>query len=249
MVPKRDASGTPISISVYTDIECQTPSTISTNVSLSLGVCAVTPGLGSVSRRDVPCANGVVQVWGFTDITCTTEIFLGLTSYGDGCYGRATPGAVAAILLNCDENSPGTPTATTTIKVAPIATGGSSSAKASSSAGSTSYGGESGSATNASSGWDALSTGAKVGIIAGSLVGILVLSYFIGLVNKKRTVTAPSKPNERGRDLERDNQMHPGAHYHDIAVGGSGRQMFGNHYQNTTNHYHSPHRSPGGFWE
>ena len=71
--------GSSVPIGLYTDINCENPSTLNSNVSLELDTCAVTPGntlctaklimnangnaisgLGSVVLNDFPCTSGDV---------------------------------------------------------------------------------------------------------------------------------------------------------------------------------------------
>ncbi|KAI4152639.1 MAG: hypothetical protein LQ340_002796 [Diploschistes diacapsis] len=200
------AGGTSIPIALYTDIHCDTPSTLHPNASLSLGVCAVTPGLGSISLPAYPCTSGDVHVWAFADTSCGNQddIF----SLGNDCDGRANPGAYAAIMLNCDSNSPGTPTATTTIDVGPIATGGAAASLTPGAGGSSAIGGPAPSVTpgaggspaspssfssssNISNGWYALSQAARIGIIVGSVVVFLALASFGGRKGYQQYYRAP----------------------------------------------------------
>ena len=151
-----------------------------------------------------PCTSGVVQVYAFSDTVCGTQddIFSGISH----CMERATDGVYAAIMLSCDQEEPGSPTATTTIPVGPIATSSgegndTSSSGSSSSPSSPTSSTDTGSSTDtSSSGWDSLSTGGKVGIPIGSIVG-LILSIFGGFRykryrnNKQAAIIAQSHPN------------------------------------------------------
>ena len=173
--------GTPIPISLYTDIECETPSALHSNASIALGVCAVTPGLGSVDLNPFPCTSGDVKVWAFSDTACgkQDDIFI----LGSNCFGRANSGAYAAIMLSCDADEPGQPTATTTIQVGSVATGGpaptstqdaggTSGSSGSTSPSSSPSESSSSSSSSSSSGWDGLSVGAKAGIIVGAIAAV-----------------------------------------------------------------------------
>ena len=180
------AGGTPIPVTLYTDIDCNVPSTQNSNVTINTGTCAVTPGLGSVVLDPFPCTSGDVQVAVFSDTACgkQDDIFVGINH----CFERAVEGSYAAMMLFCsaEENGdPGPPTATTTIQVAPIATGapsptaatGAAAAAATSGATTPSPSGTGSSSSPPSSsgssgGWDSLGTGAKVGIIIGAIAAV-----------------------------------------------------------------------------
>jgi hypothetical protein len=64
------AGGTGIPITLYTDNACGTPSTTAANVSLEIGVCTVTPGLGSFHLQPYPCSSGSVANYVFSDTAC-----------------------------------------------------------------------------------------------------------------------------------------------------------------------------------
>ncbi|KAF1983354.1 hypothetical protein K402DRAFT_456750 [Aulographum hederae CBS 113979] len=184
-----DDGGTPIPITTYTDSgdsHCLTPSTTSPNVTLPLGICAVTPGMGSLNLPDYPCANAIVQPYVFSDTACGTEAVLGYFQ-SDTCYA-VYKGAMAAIMLSCDHNNPETPVGTTTIAVGAVATqgaagggtpvasggGGGSSITPSSAASPTNTNTDSDSdpGSPAKNGWSSLDYGARVGIIVALAVGI-----------------------------------------------------------------------------
>ncbi|MCJ1334380.1 hypothetical protein MMC10_011089 [Thelotrema lepadinum] len=208
--------GSSVPIGLYTDINCENPSTLNSNVSLELDTCAVTPGLGSVVLNDFPCTSGDVLVYGFSDTSCGTEDdFFDLGSH---CAGRASPGVYAAIMLSCEQfaDELGVPTATTTIPVAQIATGApssqgtgtsssGSSAESSSPSPSPTNSGDTSSSTDASSsgntatGWNGLSTGAKVGIPVGSVGGVLglIASIFGGFRYKRRRDSRRHMPSSQ----------------------------------------------------
>lgn len=184
------ADGTAVPLDFYTDDRCATPSTTAANVSVALGVCAVTPGLGSLVLRPYPCSSGNVVQYAFSDTACGQPKTLTSTSLEGYCYAELMGGDIAAIMLSCDQSGAGQPTGTTTIAVGPIATGGpnsttssttgsgdgSSSSSSSSSTGSTS--------PALGSGWDSLSLPVKIVIIAG--ISISVLSAFTGGIYEKR---------------------------------------------------------------
>ena len=184
------AAGTPIPLDLYTDPSCHHPSTISPNVSLALDTCAVTPGLGSVVLNPYPCTSGDVRVrvYAYSDTSCGTQddIEAGLESR---CMERLGEGVYAAIVLSCDqEGNPGTPTATTTINVAPVATG------ASGSNGTAASGTDSSSSSSTSgptSGWNSLSSGAKIGVYVGAgIVAVVVIAVCWG--RRSGSQSAPS---------------------------------------------------------
>ena len=177
------ADGTAVPLDFYTDNACATPSTTAANVSIELGVCAVTPGLGSLVLRPYPCSSGDVVQYAFSDTACGQPKTASSTSLYGYCYAELMGGDIAAIMLSCDQSGAGTPTSATTIAVGPIATGGPNSTT-SSTTGSGDGSSSSSSSSNASSssslgdGWDKLSLPVKIVIIAG--VSISVLSALTG---------------------------------------------------------------------
>ncbi|OCT53324.1 hypothetical protein CLCR_10665 [Cladophialophora carrionii] len=195
------ASGTLIPITFYTnfgfDSGCTTPSTLATNISLELGACVVTPGLGSFHLSPFPCASGSVQNYVFTDTACgqvSRDYYRG----GDGSCYTAYYGAMAAIMLSCDQESPEPPTATTTIPVAAVATGASSSTS-STTPSSSNEGGDDSSATSTSttdtssssasasaSEWNSLDLGTRIGIIVSLAVGVPPITLTIYMILQKR---------------------------------------------------------------
>ncbi|EXJ63934.1 hypothetical protein A1O7_00269 [Cladophialophora yegresii CBS 114405] len=195
------ADGTLIPITFYTNFGfsggCTTPSTLATNVSLEIGVCVVTPGLGSFHLGLFPCASGSVQQYVFTDTACgqlSSDYYSGV----DDCY-VAYYGAMAAIMLSCNQESPEPPSATTTIPVAAIATGASSSSTSSTTSASSNGGGDnsspsgtssspSPSSSSSASGWSSLDLGTRIGIIVSLAVGIppIILGIYTILQRRKR---------------------------------------------------------------
>lgn len=116
-------------MNLYTDNSCNQASTTAANVSLSLDVCTVTPGLGSFVLSPFPCSSGSVIGYVFSDTACGNanqdNLFKGGGGDGNGnshCYGPIH-GDLAAVMLSCDQNTPGQPSSTTTVNVGPIATG------------------------------------------------------------------------------------------------------------------------------
>jgi len=187
-----------VSLTVYTDNRCNTPSTTATNVSVPLDACIVTIGMGSVKVPTIPCSGGApsVQQYGFTDSTCTN--YGGDYYYGGGCHGTLALGeAIGSILVTCKAapTSGGAtqPDGTTvTLNVGPVANGGpaasgssvaSSPAQTSAAAspgggssgtGSAAPGGSDSSSSSSSScnGWSCLTNGERIGIIVALAVGI-----------------------------------------------------------------------------
>ena len=183
------AGGTNIPITLYTDNACETPSTTAANISLNLGVCVVTPGLGSFELEPFPCPSGSVANYVFSDTACGQ---VDENSYYRGgnngyCYAPYT-GDMAALMLSCDQTDPGQPTSTTTIDVGPVATGGASTSAASSPSPTVDGGDGDGSSNNGTnttsgsdsssdssslgSGWDSLNYAARIGIIVSLAMGI-----------------------------------------------------------------------------
>ena len=169
------ASGFDIPITLYTDTDCVTPSTSATNVSLGIGVCAVTPGLSSFHLGSFPCLSGSVRYYIFGDTACghTTDF----TDHYADCHS-AIEGGLAAVMLSCNQEDPEQPSSFTTINVGPIATAASSTLPAATGGGGDDYpnsGSGSGSSPESSPeahGWDSLSLGTKLGIIISLAVGV-----------------------------------------------------------------------------
>jgi len=168
------AGGTDIPLDFYTDNACAAPSTTAANISLELGVCSVTPGLGSFVLQPYPCSSGDVVQYAFSDTACGQ---LNSASRTSGyCYAELEGGDIAAIMLSCDQTSPGQPTSTTTINVGPIATGGSNSST-SSTTGSGDGSSSSSDSSSPASGWNSLSLPIRIVIVA---VSASVLSAILG---------------------------------------------------------------------
>lgn len=191
-----------VQLNLYTDNQCQIASTQKATVSISISICIVTIGLGSISHSSVPCSNGNVQLLGFSDTACGTQ--LDLYSKGNTCIGPYR-GDVAAVMLTCaqEDNSgninPGTPTTTSTISVGPVAdaaptatksvSGSSSSVTATQTAASSSPSSSGGASANdngtgganpsSSSSSSRLSTSDIISLAVGLGVGIptVILSY------------------------------------------------------------------------
>jgi hypothetical protein len=177
------AGGTDIPLDFYTDNACATPSTTAANISLELGVCSVTPGLGSFVLQPYPCSSGDVVQYAFSDTACGQPKSASRTSIEGYCYAEAEGGDIAAIMLSCDQTSPGQPTSTTTITVGPIATGGSNSST-SSTTGSGDGSSSSSDSSSPASGWNSLSLPVRIVIIVG--VSVSVLSAILGGSYEKR---------------------------------------------------------------
>ena len=195
------ADGTEIPLILYTDNGCKVPSTTAANVSLNLNVCAVTPGLGSYMLNSFPCPSGVVIAYAFADTACGNQhtVFEGLSN----CY-YPLKGALAAVMLSCDQNTPGPPSSTTTIDVGPVATVGTP--KSSSAADSGSENGHGSSPTHSTtstpttpsnpsstgtgivspSGWKSLDLGTRIGIIVSLCVGIPPIIIALYALYQKR---------------------------------------------------------------
>lgn len=175
-----NASATEIPMTLYTDNSCDDPSTTAANVSLNIDVCVVTPGLGSFVLEPFPCSSGSVTTYVFSDTACGNVAGSPTRGGGgdgtnDNCYGLLT-GDIAAIMLSCDQTSPGQPTSTTTINVGPIATGGSNSST-SSTTGSGDGSSSSSDSSSPASGWNSLSLPVRIVIVA---VSVSVLSAILG---------------------------------------------------------------------
>ena len=200
------ARGSDIPITLYTDIDCVTPSTSATNVSLGIGVCVATLGLSSFHLGSFPCLSGSVSSYVFSDTACG--------SAGDSFYYyrglndcmSAYNGGLAAIMLSCNQEKADQPASFTTITVGPIAT----AATAASSAASGGNGDDSSSTSSGSSspskpeahGWDSLSLGTKLGIIISLAVGvppILIGLYTIRYYRKKQR---QKRAESRATDLQ-----------------------------------------------
>lgn len=204
-----NASATEIPMTLYTDNSCDDPSTTAANVSLNIDVCVVTPGLGSFVLEPFPCSSGSVITYVFSDTACGNVVEGGVTRGGDGsnndnCYGLIQ-GDLAAIMLSCNQDTPGQPSSTTTIDVGPVATGaspsstsstatsssggGDGSSPSSSSSSGTGSGSGSSSSSSIASGWNSLDFGTRIGIIVALAVGIppiLLGIYTIHLQKKKK---------------------------------------------------------------
>lgn len=197
------STGVGVSLTLYTDQACSTPSATNPNVTLGLNVCAVTTGLESFILLPTPCVSGDVAAWMFTDTACgnPATIMDWYHGAGDNNYCWATfHGAMAAVMLTCDpdqeETYPSRPTATTTIAVGPVAnapasattgggaTGGSSTGSSSSSGTSTSVSGSSATGNSTATGWSSLDLGTRIGIIVAICVGVPPI--IIGLYALKR---------------------------------------------------------------
>lgn len=176
------ATATPVSLALYTDVYCKEPSTLNANVTLALDTCAVTPGLGSLILPDVSCGDTDVQVYCFSDSACDTQV--DIFDAGFGCEGPPNPGHYSSIMLSCDQDEPGTPTATTTIDVG-VPSSTSSSAASSSTA------------VSALSGWDSFSTAGKIGTIGGGAGGLIVVLIIIGTLLKVLRIFHPAPTQAR----------------------------------------------------
>lgn len=203
-----NASATEIPMTLYTDNGCENPSTTAANVSLNIDVCVVTPGLGSYILEPFPCSSGSVVSYVFTDTACGNvaqdTVFRGGGVFGgnDNCYGP-TGGDMAAIMLSCNQDTPGQPSSTTTIDVGPVATGasptstsstatsdsgaGGGSSSSSSSSSGTGFGSGSSSSYSAS-GWNSLDLGTRIGIIIALAVGVppILLGIYTLRLQKRR---------------------------------------------------------------
>jgi len=166
------AGGTDIPLDFYTDNACATPSTTAANISLEIGVCSVTPGLGSFVFQPYPCISGDVVQYAFSDTACGQLNSASRTGTGY-CYALVEGGDIAAIMLSCDQTSPGQPTSTTTITVGPIATGGSNSSTSSTTGSGDGSSSSSSNSSSPTSGWNSLSLPVRIVIIVGVSVGVL----------------------------------------------------------------------------
>ncbi|PMD13729.1 hypothetical protein NA56DRAFT_755500 [Hyaloscypha hepaticicola] len=198
LLARRSTAG--VSLSLYTDQSCTTPSATNPNVTLGLNVCAVTTGLESFILLPTPCVSGDVAAWMFTDIACGNPA--GIMDWYHGAGGNdycwATfHGAMAAVMLTCDANKdetyPSRPTSTTTIAVGPVAnppasattsTGSSSSGTSTSESGSTATG------NSTATGWSSLDLGTRIGIIVAICVGVPPI--IIGFLLVKHSGTIPA---------------------------------------------------------
>jgi hypothetical protein len=204
-VVKSTRSSTGISLSLFTNEHCSTPSTTNPNVTLGINVCAVTTGLESFIYIPVACTTGFAKAWVFTDVGCAKPVDLDYYYVGGSsnnyCYAAYIPGVFPALMLTCDtdaeEVTPSRPTSTTTIAVGPVVnaaistTAGGSTATGASSAGSTTGSTGTGTSTSTSNsnsnatGWNSLDYGARVEIIVAIAVGVPPI--FIGLYALKRS--------------------------------------------------------------
>ncbi|KAF3001613.1 hypothetical protein E8E14_006647 [Neopestalotiopsis sp. 37M] len=180
-----------VTISTFTDNECNTASTITPSVSIPLDACIVTIGMESFQLPTTPCAGGgapSVLTYGFTDQHCIKS-WLYTAGYGKGCRGADSAGeAYGSILLTCRAESdsgqaPSADSTTVTITVGPAATGASSSGTSSGSSNSsgsttssgttgTSSSGSGGDSSDSCSGWSCLSYGERIGVIVAIAVGV-----------------------------------------------------------------------------
>ncbi len=182
-------ANTVIPITLYTDHSCTTPSTLTNTTTLPLDTCVVTTGLGSFDLPSFPCTSGDVQQYIFTDIACGTLADMFAYSLGpNDCY-ESSKGPLAAIVLSCNQDSPGTPTATTTVDVGVVATAAVGSATATDASGGSNSGTASSSSSETGStptGWDSLSLGTRIAIIIGVAVVVIVLGTTGGVTEHKR---------------------------------------------------------------
>jgi hypothetical protein len=228
-----NASATEIPMTLYTDNSCDDPSTTAANVSLNIDVCVVTPGLGSFVLEPFPCSSGSVITYVFSDTACGNvaedSVFRGGGNDGDNanCYGPIK-GDLAAIMLSCNQDTPGQPSSTTTIDVGPVATGASPTSISStatsgsgngdgsspSSSSSSGTGSGSGSSSSNASGWNSLDLGTRIGIIVALAVGIppiLIGIYTIHLQKKKKE---RKKAEEEALSLGTPMQTYPSPYRH-----------------------------------
>jgi hypothetical protein len=183
---------TEIPLSLYTDESCLTPSTSAPNITLGLNVCTVTTGLESFILPVIPCINGNVAVWGFTDNVCAN---LGTGSWeisATHCYTSSSNGAIAAIMLTCDANTdetkPSAATATTTVSVGPVANSYPTSTSTPSSSS-----GDNSTPNSNTSPWDNLKIGARVGIfVVASLAALTFICLLVRVVSNQ-----PAQVQER----------------------------------------------------
>ena len=194
-----------VPVTLYSDHSCTTPSTLTNTTTLPLDTCVVTTGLGSFELPSFPCTSGDVQQYIFTDVACGTlaDMFAYSVS-SNNCY-ESSKGALAAIMLSCNQDTPGTPTATTTVDVGVVATAAAGSASTTSTSGSSNSGNGSSSSGDTTStpttGWDSLSLGTRIGIIIGVVVVVIGLGT-TGEVQRRRHTTIskvyPEPTQEQG---------------------------------------------------
>lgn len=188
-----------ITISTFTDNECNTASTTAPSVSIPLDACIVTIGMESFQFPTTPCAGGgapSVLSYAFTDQSCIKS-WLYTANYGKGCRGADTAGsAYGSIMLTCRAESssgqaPSSDGSSVTITVGPAATGassGSSNSSSSSSSGGTTSTSSSGSSSDSSdgcSGWSCLSYGERIGVIVAIAVGVPPIAIGLYQIRKK----------------------------------------------------------------
>ncbi|MCJ1386942.1 hypothetical protein MMC17_010071 [Xylographa soralifera] len=115
-----------IQLNFYTDGQCQVSSTEHASASVSISECLVTTGLVSISYNPVSCTSGDAVLLGFSDTACGTQLGGSDWFHSNECFARYE-GDIAAVLLTCSQKNsagdvdPGTPTATSTILVGPVA--------------------------------------------------------------------------------------------------------------------------------
>jgi hypothetical protein len=213
----------------YTDHDCTAPSTTASNTSLALGVCIVTPGMGSFEQLPVPCQSGSVQNYVFADTACGQLDGGSYYRTGDGhCYAAFT-GGMAAMMLSCDQTAPGQPIATTTIDVGPVATSPAQTSSPSSSSsgsgtdtgsGTTSSSSPTSNPSSLSSGWNSLDKGVRIGIIVSLAIGVLLTLYLIAMKKQKRRQQEEGGM-PHGRPMQTNLDFHGGANeaYHPQKTG------------------------------
>jgi hypothetical protein len=167
-----------ISLLLYTDHVCLTPSASNPNVTLGLNVCAVTTGLESFILDPTPCTTGNVQGWIFLDTSCSNSGSLYPSGNSEYCYAPLEGGGIASLMLTCDqsETTPPTPVSTTTIVVGPVANPITSNSNSSSS---TSTDGTPDQSTP-KGWWNSLSRGTRIGFIVALAVGAPLLVVWVG---------------------------------------------------------------------
>lgn len=223
-----------VPITFYTDNHCTAPSTTASNTSLALGVCIVTPGMGSFEQLPVSCQSGSVQNYVFADTACGQLDSFSYDRTGDGhCYAAFT-GGMAAMMLSCDQTAPGQPTATTTINVGPVATSPAQTSSPSSSSsgsgtdpgsGTTSSSSPPSNPSSLSSGWNSLDNAARIGIIVSLAVGvppILLTLYLIAMKKKQQQRRQQEEGGmPHGRPMQTNPNFHGGANeaYHPQKTG------------------------------
>ena len=188
------SQGLNVNLDFYVNMDCAKASTITPSASLNLSTCFVTPGLVSLHYDTVPCAGGgTVYPFLFKDSSCGTQEDI-LDFYKTGtdfhCLSDFKDVSTGSIMLSCND-TPEDPVATSTISIAPVATGASAPTSTSTS-GSGSKGSK-GSDSNDSNdqdptGWNSLSSGAHIGIIVGAaaLVFLVLVVFCAGALRRRR---------------------------------------------------------------